>query len=54
MPRKQEIALFTNSDGTTGYQALGTETAEEATARLKKEKKKYIVVFEATLVYWSA
>jgi hypothetical protein len=52
--RKQEIALFVNPDGTVGYVALGMETPEQATHRLQKEGKRYILVFEAKLVYWSS
>lgn len=52
--RKQEIALFTNPDGSVGYIPLGTETPEEATRRLKKEGKREILIIETKLLYWSS
>jgi hypothetical protein len=54
MARKQEIALFMNPDGSTGYVALGTETPEQVTHRLQKEGKRNILVFESKLLYWSS
>jgi len=45
--RKQQIALFTNPNGSTGYLPLGTETPEQCTTRLKSEGKKEILLESA-------
>jgi hypothetical protein len=54
MVRKQEIALFNNPDGSTGYVPVGLETPEEITHRLQKEGKRNIMVFRVPLLYWSS
>lgn len=51
--RKQQIAIFRNSDNSMDYFCLGTETPEQATNRLQKEGKRDILIIEVKLAYWS-
>lgn len=52
MTRTQEVAIYTNPDGSMGYVCLGMTTPEAVTNKLKKEGKKDIIVIETKLLWW--
>lgn len=52
MARIQEIAIYTNPDGSTGYLALGMKTPEEVGEELKKKGKRDIMIIETRILWW--